>query len=219
MPLASRLTVCAVLCGVFLVSSMTPASPENSVDPVTAFAADFLRRYPDSEARDIYKLLYQACHGAEHALGDTGSTRRFLREEWNQTEPIIPDEEHPLLEPIFLDGITPSLYRLHLGPAKALGIPLETVLDEFLRAGVEFPSSYPTDEDNLDDVFEDAWTQVGKAIAQDKLPLGLEDYAQLSAELEAAGWPPTHHSDAYRSAYEPHYRLVISLDCVDYSTD
>ncbi len=206
------LIVCAVLFGAFPFDTMpTPASAENSSQFIDR-VREMLIRYPDSEVRDVYKLLYQAYHGAEHALEDESATRRWLETEWGEVEPIVPDESHPLFEPVFIPDVTPPLYRLHLAPAKASGMSVETVLDEFMKSGSEFPVCYPEDGLELSEAFYEAWAEVGRAISEGNISLGLEDYSQFSAEMEAAGWPPAHHSDAYREAYNPHYRLVMGTE-------
>ena len=202
------LIVCAVLFGAFPFDTMpTSASAENS-SPVIDRVREMLDRYPESEVRDVYKLLFQAYHGAEHALVDESAVRRFLEIEWRGIGAIEPDESHPLFEPVFIPDVTPPLFRLHLGPAKASGMSVEIILDEFVKAGSEFPVCYPVDGRELSDAFQEAWAEVGRAISEGNISLGLEDYSQFSAEMEAAGWPPVHHSEAYCEAYNPHYRLV-----------
>jgi len=51
---------------------------------VTGFLMGYLERYPESTVRDIYKLLYQTFHGAEHGVGDIESARRWLIDEWSE---------------------------------------------------------------------------------------------------------------------------------------
>jgi hypothetical protein len=198
----------AALFGAFLFCGHSSAMDTQDRSPVIAFVIESLERYPRSEARDVYKLLYQAYHGAEHAFTDRDSAREWLLAEWEGLNPALESDPAPMVEPIFIEGVTPPLYRLNLARAKANGLDPETVLEEFLRTADEFPECYPDEATDLHAAFLAAWTEVGRAVQRGELPITVDDYAAFSSEIEAAGWPPAHHSDAYRQAYDPHYRLV-----------
>jgi hypothetical protein len=172
---------------------------------VIDFVVATLVRHPVSEVRDVYKLLYQAFLGAEHAVADARKAEEWLRSEWGE---VGPDDRIPLMEPIFIPGVTPPLYRLNLAPAKAMGIPLETITEEFLRVAREFPKSYPTGNDNLRDGFLAAWECVGEAVRSGRAGLDQDEYTRFSEKMKNAGWPMAYHSPAYRDACKPHYRLV-----------
>jgi len=209
MPTGRFAIVGAAVFGAFLFCVHSPAMDTENRSPVIAFVIESLERYPRSEARDVYKLLYQAFLGAEHASTDRDSAWERLILEWEEIGQTSGGGPSPMVEPIFIEGVTPPLYRLNLACAKAGDVGPETVLEEFLRTADEFPGFYPDETTDLHAAFLAAWTEVGEAVRRGELPIMLEDYAAFSSEVEMAGWPPVHHSETYRQAYDPHYRLVM----------
>jgi hypothetical protein len=178
-----------------------------SPDRIISFLRNTLDRYPLSTSRDIYKLLYQSYHGAEHAVSDGDEARKWLEEEWSGL--TIAGKDIPLVEPIFIEGITPDLYRINLVPARSSGIDPETILDEFLRTAAEFPTVYPGPDDDLHEKFIDAWKKLAREIEQGGLGLRLDDFREITSLAESNNWPVMHHSDIYRESYNPHYRLIM----------
>ncbi len=174
-----------------------------------ALVSRSLERYPRSELRDIYKLLFQTFHGAEHAVSDIETARLWLMREW---ESLPASGANPLIEPIFIEGdppVTPPLHRLHLVPAKASGIDPERILSEFLRTTADFPRAYPAETDDLHQAFLSAWENLGDAIRRGDLDFDFDNYRAFSCKMKQEGWPAAHHSTAFRKAYDPHYRLVM----------
>ena len=51
-----------------------------------ALVGQHLEVYPEMRIADVYKLLYQACMGAEHAITDAESVERWLLTEWDSLE-------------------------------------------------------------------------------------------------------------------------------------
>lgn len=187
-------------------------SNENSIkDPIVKFISDYLVKYPESEVRDIYKLLYQAYHGPEHFSLNTDETWMYLEEEWNTLGESRLNLGKVLLEPIFINGVTPGLFRLNLAPAKALGINPRDILDEFLRTAKGFPECYPNNNMNLHESFINAWKVIGRAGQTGEIVLDPEAYKGFSSLLQENEWVAAHHSEQYRKLYKPHYRLVLKF--------
>ncbi len=180
-------------------------------DPIVIFISDYLGKYPESEIRDIYKLLYQAYHGPEHFSLNPDETRMYLEEEWNALGESSLNPGKALLEPIFINGVTPELFRLNLVPAKALGINPLDILDEFLRTAKEFPKCYPNHSINLHESFINAWKIIGMAGKTGEIVLDLEAYNDFSLVIQENEWVAAHHSEQYRKLYKPHYRLVLKF--------
>ncbi|MCX6646102.1 MAG: hypothetical protein NTY09_07080 [bacterium] len=179
-------------------------------NPIIEFLDSTLRAYPDSGLRDIYKILYQAFHGAEHYASSSDEARMWLDREWEAL--IIPEvrSSPELLEPVFIGTITPELYRLNLAPAKRLEIDKEKILDEFVRTASEFPKNYPTDDENLHEGFKKVWDDIGEAVTSGILEFDSEEYRELTHIIEQNEWPALQHSEKYRLIYKPHYRLVMN---------
>ncbi len=154
------------------------------------------RRYPFWQIQDVYKLLYQAVCGPEHALVDRQAAWERLVAEWAALD-SGPAEE-ALFEPLRpLEG----LGRLNLRPYKAQGGKLESVWHAFCAASNR---SWGTTAE-LEAAWEEiiAYAQVGGVAFA---PADLRAFGLVQCER---GFPPVHHSPVYREAYRPAYRLVL----------
>ena len=156
---------------------------------------DHLARYPAMEPADVYKLLYQGVLGPEHLIASPEGLALWLRAEYDS---VPPDEAELLWEPIRPDG---ALGRVNLRPFKAGGGDVERLIAACLEtAGLTWGT--PAE-------LRAAWaTFVELCRAGQWVALPLTDVLALSERLEAEGYPPVHHSAAYRQAYRPAYRLV-----------
>ncbi len=92
---------------------------------------DHAARYPRLEARDLYKLVYRAAMGNEHAVSDDAQIRDWLDREVAALEEA-PDKSisDPLIDPISPDG---WIVRVHLRSYIAAGKDLVTLLEVFGR--------------------------------------------------------------------------------------
>jgi hypothetical protein len=183
---------------------------KSPIYPVFDFINDFLGNYPESEIRDVYKILYHAYHGAEHYMPPNDDARVWFEKEWNSLDMSKPSGKD-LIEPAFIKGITPKLYRLNLVPAKLTGIDPDWIIGEFMRAATEFPAYFPTDDVNLHDAFRYAWSEICTAITEGILKINMNVCGEFNSLINVNNWPAIRHSEKYRSLYIPHYRLVTSL--------
>jgi hypothetical protein len=180
---------------------------EKNRSRIVAFVEGFVATYPESDIRDIYKVLYQAFHGPEHAVTNREKAREWLLSEWTGLDLRSVSKDAPLVEARFVEGVTPPLWAIHLLPAKRAGIDPELILEEFLRASEEFPKAYPSPDINLHQAFVEAWR---------KLDFPRDEFAAFSGEVEKQKWPAMHHSERFREAYGPHYRLVMDPSTFDH---
>lgn len=175
----------------------------------------YIEKYPRSELRDIYKILYQAFHGAEHYAQDRAESRNWLNMEWDSIDILNQQPKQELYESIFIEKFTPVLYRLNLAPTKRLGIDREIILDEFNRTASEFPRFFPSSDRNLHEVFVKGWKEIEPWISTGNFGFDSQAYGELTAFIESMNWPALQHSETYRLAYNPHYRLVMNPDLTD----
>lgn len=148
--------------------------------------AEQLTRYPAAEPVDVYKLLYQGVRGPEHLLASPELFAARLQAEY---EAVSGAEDGPLWEPVRPDG---TLGRLHLRPYKARGGEIAALLAACLETARRRWDPAAT------------LVQVWQSVAASR---GRE-WQALDAQLAAQGYPPVHHSERYRAAYGPAYRLV-----------
>jgi hypothetical protein len=162
-----------------------------------ALVNEHLEKYPEMRIADVYKLLYQACMGPEHAITDHEGVEDWLLKEWDR---VTANKDEDLYENITLFH---HIYRLHLRPAKVNDISTSKILEAFISLGEVFPKN--------PELFRSIWTAVVELIKSGKITL--PDSAELNEFIkliEENDYPPMHHSKAYAEAYEPAYRLVGS---------
>jgi hypothetical protein len=145
--------------------------------------------------QDIYKLLFQGVLGPEHLIA---SAEGFIRRLEQECLSLRPGAGDVLFEPVRPDDL---LVRVNLRPYLAAGghpVHLAEACYETARM------SWGT----LDDL-ETVWEQVAGAVRGELLkgPSAAE-MNTFSQRLKELGFPPFHHSQTYRDAYHPAYRLA-----------
>jgi hypothetical protein len=143
--------------------------------------------------QDIAKLCYQAAHGAEHLLSDLSRARAYFMAEWNAT-PSNPDI--PLAEPI-----SDRIARVNLAAWKAAGLSPDTLFDLFAA------TSTVSEEGN---VLLEGYLAEADAYLKDRVTAEqLTAWRLFLFWYDGEGRPAVHHSEAYRTAESPAYRLVF----------
>ena len=142
------------------------------------------------EPTDAVKLIYQNEFGGGHLIRDEDACLNYLRREY---ESIEKNAAVPLYEKIG-NGIV----RINLGALR------EEILEElgraFIRSAAEHQGSMARFLNKLD---------VLKTLtAEGIFFFGEEDLADYLAKYEEMGYPAVSHSQSYRDAYRPSYRIV-----------
>ena len=153
------------------------------------FLLDQQARYPASWLQDLRKALHQSAFGCGHLVADPLAAAEGIRREAETAASGGREAER-------LDG---PWCRVPLGLLKE-GLTPETLAAAFARS-----AAIPGEgTEGLEARLEVLWT----LIREGKLPFSAP---AAEAELKAwreAGFPACHHSDEYRSAYRPAYRVV-----------
>lgn len=143
-------------------------------------------------ASDAYKLLYQGVFGVGHIMGDGASER--LEEEARRVD-LEDQPGEPLIEAVSADG---SLVRVNLRPYLRRGLPLDRL----------FKAMKKTTKDGECEEFLEAWNVLKKLEETGVIHLDRREIEDLERELREEGCRPHHHSEVYRAAYYPGYRVV-----------
>lgn len=150
-----------------------------------------LAAHPAMTAQDAVKLVFQARLGVGHLLRDPSAAMQYLLHE---LDTMPPQDGEPLYE-----AIGPDYIRLHLRPAKAMGWQPSWLLQMMLHTAGTQPAFSRTHAVNE-----------ARAAA---LHCGLFSEAEVQQAvqplLDSDTWLPSH-SEAYRAAYAPAYRVVSS---------
>lgn len=160
---------------------------------------DHFKKYPLMQIQDCVKLLFQSRFGCGHFVAEPERTLARLQTEISGC-PFR--ESAPLFEP--LGG---GYCRLNLSALKADQLSLETLNQLFV-----FSSGQKTDGKAA---FEKDLDLLGGMIREGTLPFAAADWEAFLTGYRAGGYPAVSHSEVYRDAYHPAYR-VLCQSCWDY---
>lgn len=149
-------------------------------------------RYPAMEPTDAVKLLYQNEFGGGHLIRDEAQCLGYLRSEYARTPQLA---DTPLAE-----DIGNGMVRIHLSSLDAHGYPVDQLGADFIRAGQNQTGSLHSFLRKLE-----LLRQLAK---EGLLPFSSDALERYLSDYEKAGYPMVSHSEAYRSAYSPAYRVI-----------
>ena len=143
------------------------------------------RKYPLLQAEDIFKYLFQSAFGCEHLVSDPSAALNYIKKE----------REMSVSSPT-LDELDGEYTRVHISC-----LAPETLARLFCLSAKK--------EDGLASL--EAKLEVAKElVANGDLPLDGEDFSRKLEAWRQAGYPALHHSDAFREAYRPAYRVIAN---------
>ena len=152
--------------------------------------------YPQLQPQDAVKLAFQSAYGCGHLLPAQETCAQMIQREMDSTD----EEEIPVCDPI-----GNGLCRLNLtsAPVRALGAEIIArmmcITDEIVRARTDNPQR-----------FEAALRMAEELAESGDAPFSAQNLQAYLAEYRAQGCPMVSHTPAYREAYHPAYRVVLS---------
>lgn len=152
--------------------------------------------HPSMQPRDVVKLCYQAAHGAEHLLADTGMAWNYLKQEYDAVAAV---------DGALYEQISDHVCRVNLSAWKAKALPVEWLFRMFV-------ASCKVQEDGAAQFaryLQAAETMVHAGAAG----FSAAEWDRYLCEYKAMGMPAVHHSEAYRRQEHPAYRIVNSRFC------
>ena len=152
-----------------------------------------IERHPQAQPRDVYKLIFQGVYGVGHIISE--KAMEHLREEAER----IPIEDYPdrlLVEPVSPDG---SMVRVNLRPFMRRKLSL----DGLFRVMTASADTYGDDGR-----FLRLWRIFVNLVETGEIDLDLEKVRAIQDSIDVNGIKPMHHSEPYRQAYYPAYRVV-----------
>lgn len=155
--------------------------------------------YPNMQIQDMVKLIYQNEFAGGHLIKNEKDSLQKLQEECHYLEQKSPNIRIP--DYVF-EEIGNDLCRLHLTVLQCNNIELTTVNRFFLNTANSISGSIKSFEEKLD---------VLRQCCKDKeLPYPLEELDAYLYVYKHHGYQPVSHSEIYRAAYAPAYRIVKS---------
>lgn len=152
------------------------------------------QRYPQMQATDCAKLIYQSAFAGGHLVSSPEYALNRLKSEWNAS---APGRYVPLLEPVG-NGVS----RLYIEPARRMGLRPETVNALFVQTSVCFEKNAA--------LFEHEMAEAAAMADEGLLPFSGDDLRALAESCRKTDFAPFSHSAVYREAYAPAYRLVLN---------
>lgn len=150
-------------------------------------------RYPALRPADLLKALHQSTFGCGHLVKDHSAAAEFIREEAKSCR----RGETPAVEE--LDG---GFVRVHLWALEESGVTAEELADAFAASAALVCGSEEEIETRLAVLLELA--------RQEALPVSYEETALAVDRWREQGYPACHHSEEFRAAYAPAYRVLWS---------
>ncbi len=147
---------------------------------------------PEMRARDAYKLLYQGVFGVGHIMGP--GAWDYLQGEAKAVS-LEDQPREPLMEPVSLAG---AVVRVNLRPYIREGYPLHALMEAMRHSDIE---GNPAE-------FLDIWDTYAELVWNGQLDFEHNEVDAVSKALDRAKPQPMHHTQQYRDAYRPAYRVV-----------
>lgn len=158
-----------------------------------AFLLAHCARYPALRPADLLKALHQSTFGCGHLVKDPSAAAEFIREEAKGCEKGVA----PAVEA--LDG---GFVRVHLWALEEYGVTAEELAGAFAASAALICGSKEEIEGRLAVLLELA--KLGE------LPVSYEETALAVERWREKGYPACHHSEEFRGAYAPAYRVLWS---------
>lgn len=151
-----------------------------------------LRLHPSIQPQDVVKLCYQAAFGAEHMLQDMEKAKKYFDQEYEATPA---SGALPLYE-----SISEDVCRINLASWKAKELSKDELFELFAASTSVSTGTRHT--------FNNCVKSAEKIIQQGKTSFSFEEWTSYLEDYKKSGMPVVHHSEAYRLAEHPAYRIV-----------
>ena len=152
----------------------------------------YVQQYREIEITDIFKYLFQSSFGCEHLVVSEELAKDYLEKEY--TEFDVSRTKLPLVER--LDG---EYSRVSLEYVDR-GISIDTFAKLFCLSAKK--------EDDGRQALEEKLCIASEMCKIGELPFDYEVFSASCGEWRAKGYPAVHHSENFRRAYSPAYRLI-----------
>lgn len=145
--------------------------------------------HPASRLQDLCKALHQSTFGCEHLVPDVSAAAEGIRTEFAESGETRRDAER-------LDG---PWSRVYLG-VLADGLTVDTLAAAFARS-----AAMPHEDASA---LEERLAVLTGLVKAGRLPFSAAETAEELNRWRQAGFPACRHSQDYRAAYRPAYRVL-----------
>ena len=161
------------------------------MEELRAILITHAKRYPLMQPRDAVKLIYQNEFGGGHLIRDEEACLNYLCREYADLEK---DPAAPLYE-----DIGNGIVRVNLVVVKPEN--LEQLGRDFIRSAAKHKGTL--------DSFLNKLEVLRILTAKGVFAFDLDALNTYLSEYKAAGYLTVSHSEQYRQAYKPSYRVIL----------
>lgn len=151
---------------------------------------DQAEAHPSMRPQDALKLCFQAAFGAEHLLLDLSAARRYFDAEYDAVAP----RDIPLYE-----AVSEDFARVNLAAWKRHGYSRDALFDMFAASAASGSGGGG---------FEEYLGAVTSLAERGELPFASDEWGGFLTVYLQGGIRAVHHSEEYRAAERPSYRIV-----------
>lgn len=153
---------------------------------------DHAARYPRMEAVDYLKLVYQNEFGGGHLVSDEAGAEQAIRQEQEA-----------------LGALAPSLtFRTEPIGNGLCRLPLNVLPQDGARALARICAASARQVQGSEAAFSDKLERLFALCESGQLPISRAQMENEARRYFADGLVPVSHSESYRAAYAPHYRVL-----------
>ena len=162
-----------------------------------------LSGFPESRAQDFYKSFCQDYLGPEHLIPDPTAAANYLKDELRTYQEDLDSARYDAPELTYYPvGDQGNYVRVDLSVILEGLVGEETFLDAFVRSANEGKKDQEKE-------WGRKWEEIAQILRKDhaEIPELDKDLGTLDS-LMAEGHYIMLHSQAFRDAYHPHYRII-----------
>lgn len=148
--------------------------------------------YPEMQTQDVVKLAYQSEFGGGHMITNVAACQTYLEQEYHT---VVQKEDAQLIE-----EIGNGMVRVHLAALQKEGISPQLLAQVFIFCANQKRGSAQS--------FQRKLTQLDSLAEQGIFCFDAAELKRYLAGYAAQGYPAVSHSDEYRRAYRPAYRVM-----------
>lgn len=153
--------------------------------------AAHVSRYPRLQTTDLLKFLHQSTFGCGHLIGQPEAAEDWLRLEMASCAKV---------EDRGIEALDGGFCRVHLSHLRALGVSPHSFARLFALSAEKGGGSAEALEARLQTALDMA--------QQGLLPFSYDDFWAAAEDWRRQGFPARHHSEEFRAAYAPAYRVM-----------
>ncbi len=166
-------------------------------EEIAEIIINHFRKYPKMRVQDVIKLIYQNEFASGHLINNESDSLHRLYTEVEGITVSDYDENISLFE-----DIGNGIVRLHLNQIQNYQIELETLNSFFVHTSKAAQGTIQS--------FETKLNILRQCCEDKKLPFLIHEVDKSIQVLKAQNYPPVSHSNGYRRAYNPSYRVILS---------